>query len=106
MCGRLRYSCIKTKHQAVYVELLMDDRKPIYSHSQKIVTYDTRAHSIDSLHFHLRTFDWSQIIALNDIQLVYDQFLIVVKHFVEACIPVKTVRLGRRNPDFITPHIN
>jgi Reverse transcriptase (RNA-dependent DNA polymerase) len=38
-------------------------------------------------------------------QLVYDQFFIIVKHFVDACIPVKTVRLGRRNPDFINPHI-
>lgn len=75
------------------------------SHSRKFVTYDTRAHNIDSLRFHLGTFDWSRIIALSDVQLVYDQFLIIVKHFVDACIPVKTVRLGRRDPDFITPHI-
>jgi hypothetical protein len=89
----------------VYVEVLMDDGKPIYSHSRKLVTYNTRAYNIDSLRFHLGTFDWSQILALNDIQLVYDQFLIVVKHFVDACIPVKTVRLGRHNPDIITPYI-
>jgi hypothetical protein len=54
-CADVFASCDKTKHQAVYVEVLKDDRKTIYSHSRKFVTYDTRARTIDSLYFHLAT---------------------------------------------------
>jgi hypothetical protein len=38
----------------------------------------------------------------HDLQMVYDEFLQVVKFFIKLCITIKTVRLGRHDPDFIT----
>jgi hypothetical protein len=35
--------------------------------------------------------------------MIYDQFLQVIKLYIQLCIPVKTVRIGRRDPDYITP---
>jgi hypothetical protein len=33
----------------------------------------------------------------------YDQLLQTIKSYTELCIPVKTVRVGRRDPDYISP---
>ena len=40
-----------------------------------------------------------------DVQKVYNEFLDVVKFYIDHCIPMKTVRMGRSDPEFITPHI-
>jgi hypothetical protein len=40
-----------------------------------------------------------------DIQIVYDNFVHVIQVYIKQCIPVKTVRLGRRDPEYITPLI-
>ena len=48
--------------------------------------------------------DWSAILACDDVKNVYNEFLDVFK-FDLKCVPVKTVRMGRRDPDFITPSI-
>jgi hypothetical protein len=49
--------------------------------------------------------DWSATLACDDVQNVYNEFLDVVKYYLEHCVPLKTVRMGRRDPEFITPYI-
>jgi Reverse transcriptase (RNA-dependent DNA polymerase) len=49
--------------------------------------------------------DRSATLACEDIQIVYNELLDVVKFYIEHCIPVKTVCIGRRDPEFITPYI-
>jgi len=34
---------------------------------------------------------------------MYSQFLQIVRDFITVCIPVKTVTIGPRDPDFVTP---
>ena len=71
----------------------------------KFILYDLRQHHIDSLRFYLGTFDWSSFLCCDDVQILYDQFIAVQKFFIQSCIPVKSVRLGKRNPDYITPFV-
>ena len=71
----------------------------------KFVLYDLRQHHIDSMRFYLGTFDWSSFLCCDDVQILYDQFIAVRKFFIQSCIPVKSVHLGKRNPDYITPFV-
>ena len=34
---------------------------------------------------------------------MYSLFLVTVHYFIDTCIPTKTVTLGPRDPDFVTP---
>jgi len=34
---------------------------------------------------------------------MYSLFLVTVRYFYDTCIPTKTVTLGPRDPDFVTP---
>ena len=97
-------SLIKTKHKAVYVEQHFGSaRKCEANDRQKSSFYDLRQHHIDALRYHLGIHDWSSILSCDNIQTVYDQFLQTVKWYIELCIPVTTVRIGRRDPDYISP---
>jgi hypothetical protein len=61
--------------------------------------------NLDALRHFLGIHDWSATLACEDIQNVYNEFLDVVEFYIEHCIPVITVRIGRRDPEFITPYI-
>ena len=47
--------------------------------------------------------DWSTILAKN-VKNVYNEFLEIIKEYLK-CVPVKTIRIGRKDPDFIAPYI-
>ena len=70
---------------------------------RKYLSYDLRPHNIDVLRFWLGSHDWGPILNCADIQCAYDLFLETVKFFIQICIPAKLVRLGKRDPDYISP---
>jgi hypothetical protein len=81
------------------------------NHSRaKFILYDLQQDRIDSLRFYLGTVDWSCFLCCDDVQIVYDQLITVLEFFIQSCIPVRSVRLGKRNPNYITPivqlHLN
>ena len=61
----------------------------------KAQVYDRRPHHLDAL---LGIHDWAAVLACEDVQTV-------VKYYIELCVPLKTVRIGRRVHGFITPYI-
>ena len=65
--------------------------------------YDLRSHNIDELHYFLGTYDWSGIFASFDVNFVYDAFLSAVRSLISLCIPQCQVRMGTRDPAYITP---
>jgi hypothetical protein len=100
-------SLIKTKHQAVYVTTSNDFiQETANGRRKKILLYDLRPQYIDALRYHLGVFDWSIITSRDyDIQTMYDQFLDVVKAHMHMYIPAKIIRVGKRDPDYVTPYV-
>jgi hypothetical protein len=68
--------------------------------------YDLRPHNIDALRYYFGTYDLSHILSYDDTQGAYSQFLEVVKLHMRMCIPVKVVRSGKRDPEYINPFVN
>jgi hypothetical protein len=70
---------------------------------RKYLSYDLRPHNIDVLRYCLGSRDWGPTVNCVDIQCAYDLFLETVKFFIQTCIPAKLLRLGKRDPDYISP---
>ena len=85
--------------------LFLSDKHSRRSERKKVQIYDRRQHHLDVLRHSLGVHDWSAILACDDVQNVYSEFLDVVKYYIELCVPLKTVRIGRRDPEFITPYV-
>jgi hypothetical protein len=99
-------SLIKTKHRAVFVkQTLLCKSKFRMCERKKVKVYDRRPHHLDVLRHCLGIHDWSETLACEDVQIVYNEFLDVVKFYIDHCVPMKTVRMGRSDPEFITPFI-
>jgi hypothetical protein len=86
-----------SKYKAVYVELKFGDgRSCVKTIPKKMLLYDLRQHHVDMLRYYLGVYDWGSV-------TVNDQFLHVVKFYIHLCKSVKTVRIGTRDPTYITP---
>ena len=99
-------SLVKTKHMAVLISKDSVDDKPTEepnSKHQLVSSFDLRSHNIDKLRYVLGTFDWSYILSVYDVCLLYDMFLSTVRHFCAVCIPIRRVRVGSRDPPYLTP---
>jgi hypothetical protein len=70
---------------------------------KKLLVYNLRQHHADALHYHLGILDWSCLLSCKNVQTVHHQFLQTVKCYIELCIPIKTVPIGRRDPGYISP---
>ena len=65
---------------------------------------DLREPYIDKLRYAIGTFDWNGIFCNTlDIDTVYSNFLNVIHSLIADCIPKKSVVVGPRDPDFVTP---
>ena len=96
---------MKTKHSAVLVRPVIDRQicNKVVAKRKKVSLYDLRQCSIDKLRWWLGTFDWTPVIACDSVTTMYSQFLQTVCDSIAVCIPVKTVTIGPRDPDFVTP---
>jgi len=99
-------SLIKTKHRAVFVkQTLLSQSKLKMCERTKVKLYDRRPHHIDVLRHSIGIHDLSTTLACGDVQTVYDEFLDFVKFYIDHFVPMKTVRIGRSDPELITPYI-
>jgi hypothetical protein len=65
--------------------------------------YDLRPQYIDAIRYYPDMYDWSHTLSWDDTQGANDQFFEVVKLYVQICIPIKVVRVGKRDPDHFIP---
>jgi len=98
-------SLVKTKHSAVIVGpdrcFTMNTGR---SCNRTVVSiYDHRTHHIDRLRCAIGFFNWFVVTLEYDITVMYSRFLLELLNLVKVCIPVNRVRLGPRDPPFITP---
>jgi hypothetical protein len=77
----------------------------VHPERRNMLLYDLRAHNIDRLRHNLGYYPWHSFFECNDIEELYNQFLNIVMHIVAQSIPVRNVRLGNKEPTFITPII-
>jgi len=98
-------SILKTKHSAVLVTSERDlHYVPSHQSKRKLLLYDLRAHNIDRLRCRLGTYPWEILYDYSSIEQMYDAFVNIVLRIVHAkCIPTKTIVLGPKDPEFITP---
>ena len=95
-------STVKTKHLAVLVYNGVDQVHR-NANRRKSLFYDTRSHNIDKLRRAIALFDWSILLECFNIQILYTRFLAVCKYLISASIPVKTITMWTRDPEYITP---
>jgi hypothetical protein len=99
-------SLIMTKHQVVYVKQSVTLNFPANSCScKKFSAYHLRPHHLNVLRYYIGINDWRSMLSCEELQSAYDEFLTTVKYYIQICIPVKTVCLGKRDPEFVTPFI-
>jgi len=67
-----------------------------------VPVYDMRAPCIDRLRTAIVYSDWSAVYHTDDVTEMYGLFSWQCKDIIENCVPVKMVRIGPRDPDFIT----
>jgi len=73
---------------------------------KKVKVYDLRLHSIARLHFILNQFDWATVLSCSDdVSFVYNQILNSIKMLTESSLPTKTVKIGPRDPSYLSPAI-
>lgn len=94
-------SLVKTKHLAVYIH--SDKELAVSSKRTKVSFYDLRTHNVDRLRNVLGHVDWSDILSCSDVHILYPMFLEKVKRIVNNSVPIKTVSMGPRDPDYVTP---
>ena len=106
-CTMVVRSLLKTKHCAVLVH---PNDKPIclptaVPKRRKVEFHDLRQCNIDKLRWSLGTFDWAPLLACSNVKDMYTFFLQIVRCHIVCCVPIRTVTLGPRDPDFVTPLI-
>jgi len=112
-------SVLKTKHMAVLLHSSRDTGPQKQSGKrQKATVLDLREPFINKLRYYIGTFDWNGMfngcINVNDVSVtelavdidaVYATFLDIIHSLIGYCIPCKTITVGPRDPDFVTPQV-
>jgi len=98
-------SLLKTKHKVVFAVCVAAEFICGKRQRRKILLVERREHNIDFLRYCLGVYDWTSLLYCNDIQIVYDNFLAIIEYFLSLCIPVRVVRIGFKDPDYVTPLI-
>jgi len=99
-------SLLKTKHLAVIVHDVSCGAPSVVSNRRVAVNvFDHRDHNIDRMRRAISLFDWSAVTCVTEISAMYARFVEVLTSLVNTNVPVKVVRLGPRDPPFITPVI-
>jgi len=77
---------------------------PATTSRRKVSVFDLREPYIDKLRYAIGTYDWHGVFCdVNDIDIVYSNFLNVIHSLIAACVPTKSVAVSPRDPDFVTP---
>ena len=104
-CVEVIKSLLKTKHKALYAHgaepFLRCEVRP----KAGIKVYDLRQHNIDRLRNAIALQDWNSLISCssNDIDYIYSNFVTLIHECIATSIPTKQVKIGPRDPPFVTP---
>jgi len=103
--AKVHKSLIKTKHMAVVAapDFYLDH---LTQYSRIAVNvFDQREHHIDKLRYVIANIDWSSVTMESEISVMYSLFVSQLSGTIHAHLPMNVVRLGPRDPPFITPLI-
>jgi len=96
-------SVLKTKHCAVILTCSQDARHlPSSRTKRKVKFYDLRSPNIDRLRYY-GVYPWGHLLQCNDVE--YSQFVDIIFDVVSRSVSSKTVVLGPKDPEYITPLI-
>ena len=98
-------STLKTKHKAVILDSERCDPPSVCHQRAKVKLYDLRESNIDRLRYYIGTDPWQQLMELTDVEQVYDDFVGITQNILSFTVPVKTVSMGPKDPEFITPRV-
>jgi len=70
---------------------------------KKVKLHDLREHNIDRLCYYLGVYPWGYFLQSNDVEYIYLHFADIVLHILSECVPAKTVVLGPKDPQYVTP---
>ena len=98
-------SCLKTKHRAVLATGLhhCTGTGRSVNARKKFVVFDLRASFIDRLRYLINGYDWNQVYDCTDIDIKFQLFVDAMLVLMSRTIPAKVVRLGKKDPYFVTP---
>ena len=100
VCGSL----VKTKHKAVILSPCVSDNVNHFANKcNYFPVFDKRQENIVGLRHLCVNTDWFNIFCSSCFQDCYDKFLWVLTNLICSAIPVKFIRVGSRDPPFMTP---
>jgi hypothetical protein len=102
-CVEVINSLLKTKHKALYAHGTEILSRSEVCPKAEIKVFDLRQHNIDRLRNAIGLKDWNSLISSNDIDYIYSNFVTFLHKCIETCIPTKLVKIGPRDPPFVTP---
>ena len=73
------------------------------SSRKKFVVFDLRASNIDTLRYYLNNCSWNNVYDCTDINEKFRNFVETLLVLMSRCIPARVVRLGRKDPSFVSP---
>ena len=76
---------------------------PLSCRRKKVKLYDLREHNIDRLRYYLGVYPWGYFLQSNDVEFIYLHFVDIVLHIMSECVPAKTVVLGPKDLQYVTP---
>ena len=65
--------------------------------------YDLREHNVDRLRYYLGVYPWGYFLQSNDVEFIHLHFVDIVLHILSECVQAKTVVLGPKDPQYVTP---
>jgi hypothetical protein len=102
-CVDVINSLLTTKHKALYVHGVDKPSRCEVNTKADIKVYDLRQHNIDRLRHTFGVTDFNFLLLSNDINYIYSNFVTLVHECIDTTIPFKRVKIGPRDPPFVTP---
>ena len=90
---------IKTDHTAVILSA-GTKLKPI---RQNVRIRDCRRHRKEGLYLKLVSENWESVLNLNDVEEAVNNLEAKIKHHMDECMPLRSVRMSSRDPVWMTP---
>ena len=102
---RVASSTIKTKHKTILANCSTDPAGAANKRGRAIHSFpDIRTQHMALLRETLAAYNWGAVYAAgNDIDVAYENFLLIIKGLIKMCIPFKTITVRESDPWFVTP---
>ena len=64
---------------------------------------DCRRHRKEGLYLKLASENWDSVLNFNDVEEAVNNLEAKIKHHMDECMPLRSVRMSSRDPVWITP---